>query len=115
MSDENKLQAVKILLKDDAELYSDDVIAIALAFAKSSILRHVYPFQPERTDFPAVYDDLQVTIAIAMLDKMGAEGESSHSENGISRTWQDADAARAFLKNIPAFVGGVVSASPDSE
>ena len=44
---------------------------------------------------PARYTDLQVRIAVVMYSQRGAEGETSHSESGVSRTWQGLDALLA--------------------
>lgn len=40
--------------------------------------------------FEAKYNSLIVRLALSSISKMGAEGETSHSENGIGRTYQNA-------------------------
>ena len=37
------------------------------------------------------YQSLQVEIAAYLLDKRGATGEIAHSENGISRSYENGD------------------------
>lgn len=52
-----------------------------------------------------LYSNYYSTITnVARFDynQIGAEGESSHSENGISRSFVDRD---SLMKNVHAFVG----------
>ena len=42
------------------------------------------------TPFETQYEDLIVQLALASITKMGAEGQKSHSENGISRSYDSA-------------------------
>ncbi|MEG0898497.1 MAG: phage head-tail connector protein [Oscillospiraceae bacterium] len=71
-----------------------------LESAASIIMAKRYPF----TDFPLVleprYSDLQIRIAVELYNKKGAEGEISHSENGISRTYTSSDVSPELLSEI---------------
>ena len=51
------------------------------------------------------YDTLQCEIAAYMLNKRGAEGQTSHSENGISRSYENADIPSSMLKVVTPHVG----------
>ena len=52
------------------------------------------PFEPK-------YESLIVKLAFASMTKYGAEGESSHSENGISREYDNAgEYPEALLSRI---------------
>lgn len=52
------------------------------------------PFEPK-------YETLIVKLALASITKFGAEGETSHSENGISRSYDNAgDYPEALLSRI---------------
>lgn len=42
------------------------------------------------TPFEEQYEYLIVELALASITKMGAEGQTSHSENGISRNYDSA-------------------------
>lgn len=42
------------------------------------------------TPFEAQYEHIIVQLALASITKMGAEGETAHSENGISRSYDSA-------------------------
>lgn len=46
------------------------------------------------------YLTTQIKIAIELYNKMGAEGQTSHSENSISRSYESADISPSLLKQI---------------
>lgn len=49
---------------------------------------------------PAALEGLQVDIAVEHYSKRGAEGESSHSEGGVSMTFESlSPAAQALLRS----------------
>ena len=43
--------------------------------------------------------------AVYLLNKRGAEGETAHSENGISRSYESADIPESMLSGIIPFAG----------
>ena len=49
----------------------------------------------------------QIEIAVYLYNKQGAEGQTAHSENGISRTYESADVPESMLRGIAPFVGGI--------
>lgn len=46
------------------------------------------------------YLTTQIKMAIEMYNKRGVEGQSSHSENGISRTYEQADISYSLIREI---------------
>lgn len=64
-----------------------------------------YPYDPNVTEVPVQYDTLQCEIAAYMLNKRGAEGQTSHSENGISRSYENADIPASMLRVVTPHVG----------
>ena len=46
------------------------------------------------------YKTAQISIAIEIYNKMGAEGQLSHSENGISRTYEQGDISNSLVRKI---------------
>lgn len=52
---------------------------------------------------PERYEYVQVEIAVYLINKRGAEGETAHSENGISRTYDNADIPSALLRDVVPF------------
>lgn len=57
------------------------------------------------------YSKTQIKIAIEMFNKRGAEGEVSHSENGISRSYEKADISPSLLMSITPMVKTPFSAT----
>lgn len=78
-----------------------------LKIAADTILRHLYPFGANDSEPPEEYDVVQVQIAAYLLNKRGAEGETSHSENGISRHYEDGDIPPSLLRKIVPRAGVV--------
>ncbi len=82
----------------------DDVLLTYLNLAKEIVVSKAYPFR-DKIEVPAKYDGVHVEIAAYMINKRGAEGEVSHSENGVSRTYEDGDIPPTLLRRIVPVVG----------
>lgn len=102
MTDTEKLTALKAVVGDSD---TDEVLSTYLKLAGSKILAKAYPYDDTVTDVPVKYEYLQVEIAAYMLNKRGAEGQTSHSENGISRTYENADIPASMLKAVTPHCG----------
>ena len=102
MTQEEKLTTLKAMVGSSD---SDEVLSTYLGFAGSKILAKAYPYQNDVTEVPAQYAHLQVEIAAYMLNKRGAEGETSHSENGVSRSYEDGDIPPTLLRRIVPTAG----------
>lgn len=99
---------VQLEIKDNSQ---NQLLLDLLESAKYAILSRRYPFQ----DFPVDengepilekrYLDLQVRIAIYLYNKLGAEGQIGHSENGIGRSWKSEDIPESLLDQVVPFVG----------
>ena len=100
-------QAEKLMLLKAMGNESDteEVLLTYLNIAGSKIINLAYPYDSEATEVPARYEYLQCEIAAYLLNKRGAEGQISHSENGISRTYASADVPEAMLSAITPCVG----------
>lgn len=101
------LDDVKMLI-DPVKVWTPEEEAqldMLLRFAAAKILNHCYPYNLDVTEVPVRYQTVQVRIAVELYSKMGAEGQTSHSENGISRAWDSADVAQGLLNEITPFVG----------
>ena len=88
---------------------------IVLAYyrmAKDIVLNRVYPYDDTKTDVPQRYTSNLIEIAVYLLNKRGAEGEISHSENGISRTYDSSSVPDEMLKKIIPVVGVFNNANP---
>lgn len=82
----------------------DNILLTFLDIAAEKILAKCYPFRHDKRDVPARYHSTQLEIAVYLLNKRGAEGETSHSENGINRSYESASVPDSMLKGIVPFV-----------
>ena len=105
MSAAEKLSDLKTILGDDASLATDEQLLACLSSAEEAILRKAYPFDSSVTEVPSIYEKLLCDIAVYLFNKRGAEGEISHNENGINRTYESADVPDSVLKRVVPKVG----------
>lgn len=96
MTDSQKIERLKILSDEKDE----SILSTFLDLAGERILRRAYPFRSDIKAVPEEYHSTQVDIALYLLNKRGAEGEISHSENGISRSYESATVPDSMLKHI---------------
>ena len=90
---------------DDVTDLGNDILLTYLLIAGQKIINRAYPYDEEITEVPKRYAILQCEIAAYLLNKRGAEGETSHSENGISRSYESADVPESLMGNIVPFCG----------
>jgi hypothetical protein len=81
------------------------VLLAYLDIAGSKIINRAYPYDPEQTEVPKRYDFLHCEIAAYLLNKRGAEGQTGHSENGISRSYESADVPESLLGAVTPMIG----------
>lgn len=101
MTDEQKIQMVQALITDVSVSEAD--VESYLALAADWIVQKVWPFGGSPETLPAQYDMIQVQKAVRLIARKGGEGEISHSENGISRTYgsvDDEDLANLLVPNV---------------
>lgn len=101
-----KLQSLKKLIQPD--IASDELLNELLDAAESIVLNRRFPFgYAEGTSVPSQYEYIQVRVAVELFNKMGAEGQTGHNENGISRSWESSDVSPSLLKQILPACGSV--------
>jgi hypothetical protein len=102
MTEVEKLAYCRVLVEQpaDAEGWSDDILKSYLMLAGRKIISRAYPYDDTVTEVPRRYGILQCEIAAYLLNKRGAEGEVSHSENGISRTYENGDVPDSLLNEV---------------
>lgn len=103
MTDSDKLALTKVLSGETDET----VLSAYLAIAGDKVCRKAFPFDPDENAVPPRYDYVQVQIAVYLLNKRGAEGESAHSENGISRSYEDGDVPPSLLRDIMPYASTI--------
>jgi hypothetical protein len=99
-----QLERLKIRI---TEKVNDVELEDILESAKAVILSRRFPFGDWPEELESKYKDLQIRIAVEMFNKRGAEGETAHSENGISRSYASANVSEDLLKEITPKVGVV--------
>ena len=104
MTDEEKLQMLKQIV---GEGYPESMLSTYLTLAAQKIIRRAYPYDNTVTAVPSQYEALQVEIAAYLIEKRGAEGETAHSENGISRTYESADVPESLIGSVTPYCGVV--------
>lgn len=113
-----QLERLKVRIPEEP---NEGLLEEALESAKNVILSRRFPFGDwpvklvetntgrfeEVTTLEARYLDLQVRMAIDLYNRIGAEGQMSHSENGISRGWGAEWISQELLDEIVPMCGVV--------
>lgn len=101
MTEEEKL----VLASTMSGERDEGVVSAYLKMAAEKICRRAFPFDNTVRSVPAQYAATQVEVAVYLMNKRGAEGESAHSEGGISRTYENGDVPESMLRGIIPMVG----------
>lgn len=105
MTNAEKRAALVTALAPDTD--TDEVLDGVLADAEALVLNRMYPFgYPDGAVVPSRYERIQIQLATELYSKRGAEGQTGHSENGISRSWPEKS---ALLQRVLPYVGSVMS------
>ncbi len=69
-----------------------NLLSAYLDIAEFKILNRQYPFGfPENAEVETRYQQIQLEIAVFLYNKRGAEGETGHTENGVTRNYGGAN------------------------
>ena len=102
-----KLARFEALISPDNA--STELLSFLLDQAEGIVLNQRYPFgPPDGAVMPAAYEHVQLQIAVELFSKMGAEGQTGHNENGVSRTWEAGDVSPSLLRRIVPVAGSVM-------
>lgn len=102
MTSDEKLTALRAMLGGSD---TDEVLSTYLTLAGKKIIAKAYPYKADVTEVPAQYEYLQLEIAAYMLNKRGAEGQVTHTENGVQRQYENADVPSSMLKAVTPYCG----------
>jgi hypothetical protein len=102
MTDTEKLTYLRAMIGGSD---TDEVLSTYLVVAGKKIIARAYPYDDTVTEVPDKYDTLQCEIAAYLLNKRGAEGQTQHTENGISRQYENADVPSSMLKVVTPHCG----------
>ena len=83
----------------------DAILEDCLESAKAAIMARRYPFQEWPEELESRYLDLQCRCAMDIYAKIGAEGELSHSENGVNRGYESSWISESLLQEVTPLAG----------
>lgn len=103
MTDAEKLNILMTMLDDDV---STNVANTFLKAAEQAVINLAFPYGDGTEVMPEKYDQVQIEIAAYLISKRGAEGEVTHTEGGVTRTYESADLPLALRTRITPKAGG---------
>ena len=110
------MEELRLAVNELAKEYWNEVGEDKIEAFPNSVVRFVIEYAIRRCHFPDNYSDeviisimnqFQSSLAMACVDvysKAGAEGEKSHSENGVARTYPDSYIDEKLLASLPNYV-----------
>lgn len=101
-SEAEKLEMLRVLCGLTAEQMPDASLNVYLNLARDIVLNRMYPYAKDTSalEVPQKYATVQCQIANELVLRHGAEGEVSHSEEGVERVYENADVSESLLKKI---------------
>ena len=88
----------------EGEDFTNALLDELLETANDIIFENRFPYSDFPDEVEKKYQGLQVQIAVELFNKFGAEGQQSHTENGITRSWTSADVSDALLNRITPII-----------
>ena len=106
MTKMEKLEMLRALMDDGSALPPDETLLAYICLSGKEILQwryHLVGGVPDTvTEVPARYEVTQIYAVLAGYTHAGAEGQTQHSENGISRTFKQTDMVDYIRQNVRA-------------
>lgn len=120
MTDAEKIATLKVLLDDGGEVPSDTKLQKYLDLSKAEILAWMYHLiggvPTDVTAVPSRYEGTQIYAVVAGYTHAGSEGQSRHTENGISRDFLYEDMIGYIHNHVLPYVRvGAVNANAPEE
>lgn len=81
----------------------DTKLSLFLSIAENKVVNKRYPYgytDEEKATTLEKYSDIIMDIAVFLYNKQGAEGQTGHSENGISRSYEKAGIPDSLVQDI---------------
>lgn len=101
------LNDVVIYLQSDYQEGDQDVLLLLIKNAIREVCNRRYPFgcsDKQKEDAINKYYNVIFDIAVYLYAKQGAEGQISHTENSISRSYESAGIPESYLSSIVPMV-----------
>ncbi len=107
MSNQEKLDMLQTLLGvGSSETSEMERIEVYLSAAEKEIINWRFSLTGNLPEtLPEEYDMTHVWAVINGYSQAGAEGQSTHSENGVARTFNYADMVQYIRRNVRPMVG----------
>lgn len=104
MTDEELREAVLTIVDDPRY---EPFVEFYLEQAKNAVIERRWPYYEDAIweDVPERYHTNVVEIAVFLINKRGAEGETYHTESGVNRTYETASIPPSFLRGITPMCG----------
>lgn len=102
-TEDEKVTMLRVMLNDFESPVS--LLNAYLLIAAKKIIARAYPYDTSKTEVPERYELLQAEIAAYLINKRGAEGQTAHTENGITRMYENADVPASMMKQIVPMTG----------
>lgn len=99
MADLSQLEKLKLWLDISKDVTSNDPKLQLMLDRAESVIKHKRNW-PDNQPMEPRWNELQIQIALFLYNKQGAEGETHHSENGVARTYENADIPSSLLNDI---------------
>lgn len=104
MTTTEKVNYIKVISEETNEA----VISAFLAMAEEIAYNKVFPFhvsEETKTAYMDRYSSVICEIAAYLINKRGAEGEVSHNENSVDRTYENAGVPESIMRKLTPFCG----------
>lgn len=101
MADSQMLEQLIVLTNESDE----SLLTALLSVAETKVLNRLYPFDNTKTDVPPKFSQNVLEIAVYLYNRRGSEGELSHNEGDISRSYASASVPEAMFTGIVPFCG----------
>lgn len=107
MNATEKLEMVRALIGfETSDTSEDSRIGVYLSAAAKEIISWRYSYANNTpVEVPEEYEMTQIMAVVAGYSQSGAEGQATHSENGISRTFNYPDMLHYIRRNVIPMVG----------
>ena len=86
----------------------DELFISKLEDAKHIALNHIYPYNKEIDELPTRLINWQTRAAIELYNRLGDEGLTSYSENGLSYSYKSDLLSEELLNELPPANLGVI-------
>lgn len=108
MTDAEKLSTLQTLLGDGGETPTTSTLTAYLTISAQEIINWKYHLvggvPDDVVSVPSAEEMKQLYAVVAGYTHAGAEGQSAHSENGISRTFRYSDMLDYIHNNVKPYV-----------